>query len=73
MFSLTFFYWSAIKREVLEIFNMNKKNVIAGFLFLNPPPIYQLFKFLAKWSRDISLDLLTQNAKDDDFSMCAKF
>ena len=30
-------------------------------------------KFLAKWSRDMSLDLLTQNVKDDDFSMCAKF
>ena len=31
------------KREVLEIFNMIKKNVIAGFLFLNPPAICQLF------------------------------
>ena len=42
-----FFYWSAMdghsKREVLEIFNMNKKNAIARFRFLNPPPICQLF------------------------------
>ena len=29
------------KREVLEILNMNKKNVIARFLFLNRPPIGQ--------------------------------
>ena len=36
------------KREVLEIFNISKKNVIAGFLFLNPPPICQ------SWSRGIS-------------------
>ena len=27
------------KPEVLEIFNMNKKNVLARFLFLNWPPI----------------------------------
>ena len=27
------------KRKVLEIFNMNKKNVIARFLILNPLPI----------------------------------
>ena len=36
------------KREVLEIFNMNKKNVIARFLLLNLPPICQLFTILAK-------------------------
>ena len=40
------FYWSAMdghsKSEVLKIFNMNKKNAIARFLFLNPPPICQL-------------------------------
>ena len=45
VFSLITFYWSAIdghsKREVLEIFNMNEKNVIAIFLFLNRPPIGQ--------------------------------
>ena len=39
------FYWNAIdglsKREVLKIFNMNKKNVFARFLFLNRPPIGQ--------------------------------
>ena len=29
------------KREMLEIFNMNKKKVIARFLFLNQPPIGQ--------------------------------
>ena len=29
------------KREVLEIFNLNKKNAIARFLFLNRPPIGQ--------------------------------
>ena len=30
------------KREVLEIFNMNTKNVLAGFLSLNWPPTGQL-------------------------------
>ena len=39
------------KRKVLEIFNINYKNVFSRFLFLNRPP---------KWSRDISRDLLTQ-------------
>ena len=29
------------KREVLEIFSMNKKNVITRFVFLNRPPIAQ--------------------------------
>ena len=29
------------KREMLEIFNMNKEKVIARFLFLNRPPIGQ--------------------------------
>ena len=37
--------WSVMdghsKREMLEIFNMNKKKVIARFLFLNRPPIGQ--------------------------------
>ena len=37
------FSWSAIdghsKPEVLEIFNKNKKNVLALFLVLNWPPI----------------------------------
>ena len=45
MFSLIIFYWSAIdghsKREVLEIFNMNKNNAIDRFLFLNRQPIGQ--------------------------------
>ena len=31
------------KRKVLEIFNMNKKNVISRGLIINPPPIFQLF------------------------------
>ena len=47
MFSLIIFYWSTkdghSKREVLEIFNMNQKNAIARFLFLNRPPISQWF------------------------------
>ena len=45
MFFLIIFPWSAVeshsKREVLVIFNMNKKNVIARFLYLNRPPIGQ--------------------------------
>ena len=36
---------------------MNEKNVIARFLFLNPPP-RQLFKIFSKMVRDISRDLL---------------
>ena len=39
MFSLIIFYSRAIdvysKREVLEIFNLNWKNVIARFIFLS--------------------------------------
>ena len=58
MFSLIIFYRSAMnghsKREVLEIFNLNQKNVISLFLFLNN------LRFLAKWPSDISRDLLTQ-------------
>ena len=57
MFSLIIFYRSAMnghsKREVLEIFNLNQKNVISLFLFLNN------LRFLAKWLSDISHDLLT--------------
>ena len=45
MFSLIIFYWSEMdghsKREVLQIFNMNLKYVVARFLFLNRPPIGQ--------------------------------
>ena len=40
------------KLEVLEIFNMNEKNVIAWFLF---PPGHQFVNYLRlleKWSRD---------------------
>ena len=46
MLFLIIISWSAMdghsKREMLEIFNiMNKKKVIARFLFLNRPPIGQ--------------------------------
>ena len=45
MFSLIIFIWSAMdghsKREVLEIFNMNKKNATGRFLFWNRQPIGQ--------------------------------
>ena len=44
------------KREVLEIFNINKKNVMAGFLFLNPPPICQLFVILSRMVLEIVKD-----------------
>ena len=42
-----FFNWNAMdshsKREVLELLNMNKNNVIAWFFVLNPSSIWQLF------------------------------
>ena len=61
------------KREVLEIFRMNKKNVITRFLFLNHQ-LHNNLRFLVKWSPDISCDLLIlKNVKDDDFFKCAKF
>ena len=45
MFSLVIFYWSEMdshsKRKVLEMFNMNYKNVFSRFLFFNRPPIGQ--------------------------------
>ena len=45
MLFLIIISWSAMdghsQREMLEIFNMNKKKVIAWFLFLNRPPIGQ--------------------------------
>ena len=44
------------KRKVLEIFNMNKKNVISQGLIISPLPIFQLFYILFYISRD----LLTQ-------------
>ena len=47
------------KRKVLEIFNVNYKNVFSRFLFLNHQLVNNL-RFLAKWSRDISGALLTQ-------------
>ena len=45
------------KRQVLEIFNMNEKNVISRFLFLTGRQLGNNLWFLAKWSRDISRDL----------------
>ena len=44
------------KRKVLEILNMNKKNVKSQGLIINPLPIFQLFYILFYISRD----LLTQ-------------
>ena len=45
MLLLIIISWSAMdghsKREMLEILNMNKKNVIARFLSLDRPPIGQ--------------------------------
>ena len=45
MFFLVIFYWRAMdghsKREVLEIFNMDKNNAIGRFLFWNRQPIGQ--------------------------------
>ena len=47
MFFLVIFYWSAMgayghsKREVLEIFNINKNNGIGRLLFWNRQPIGQ--------------------------------
>ena len=67
VFLLIFFNLSAMdnysKRDVLEMFNTNEKNVIAWFLSLNPLPICQLIKIFRekKWSRDISRDLSTQH------------
>ena len=68
------------KRDVLEMFNTNEKNVIAWFLSLNPLPICQLIKIFRgkKWSRDISRDLSTQHLyfmlkKTMSFFMCTKF
>ena len=48
------------KREVLEILNMNEKKFIARFLLLNRNQFENYLRFLAKWSRDVSQDLLTQ-------------
>ena len=45
VFSLITFYWIVMdgysKREVLEIFNVNKRNVIARVLLLKLQPIGQ--------------------------------
>ena len=39
---------------------MNEENNTAWLLFLNPPPVLSILRFLEKWSYDISRDLLTQ-------------
>ena len=65
MLFLIIFYRSAMdgysKREVLERFNMNEKNVITQFLFLNSSPIILILSIIqdykAKWSHDISCDI----------------
>ena len=55
IFTLIGFHWIAMyshfKREVLELINMNEKNVMLAF-FLNSPSICQLLNFLTKRSRD---------------------
>lgn len=52
IFSLVVFYWCVMdtysKREVLELFYMNEKNFIAWFIFINLPPICELFKIFRK-------------------------
>ena len=56
MFTLIFFLeeqWTVIPNVMCQKCLMYKKNVIARFLF-------NYLIFLAKWSRDISRDLLTQ-------------
>ena len=45
------------KREVLEIFNMNKKNVAARFLSLTDTNWSIIYDFSKKKSRDISRDV----------------
>ena len=57
------------KREVLEIFNMNKKNVAARFLSLTDTNWSIIYDFSKKKSRDISRDVL----KGENFFMFAKF
>ena len=62
--------WSLSKRQVLEIFNMNYKNVITRFLFLNQPPIsHQHLTYLLTYQHNI----YTLNVKENEFFMCAKF
>ena len=51
------------KREVLEIFNMNKKNVVARFLSLNRHQIVDNLRLFER--RDV--------LKGDNFFMFAKF
>ena len=51
------------KREVLEIFNMNKKNVVARFLSLNRHQMVDNLRLFER--RDV--------LKGDNFFMLAKF
>ena len=64
MFLHSFFIevqWTVIPNVKWKKFiNMNEKMIIIDFLFLNPPPVLSILRFLEKWSYDISRDLLTQ-------------
>ena len=57
---------------------MNEKNAMAWFLFLNPPPICQLFRTFRKmvtWhvTWPINTLFILWNVKNDGFFMCAKY
>ena len=56
---------------------MNEKNVIAWFLFLNPPPISHLCKIFSKmvaWHITWLFNtIFILNVKDDEFFTCGKF
>ena len=65
------------KREVLEIFNMNKKDGIARFIISNRPPTRQWFTIFRKmmtWYITWLINTLFMlwNVKGDEFYMCAK-
>ena len=65
MLFLIIISWSAMdghsKREMLEIFNMNKKKVIARFLFKKTGHLLvNNLRLFVKWSCDISRDWLAQ-------------
>ena len=56
---------------------MNEKNDTAWLLFLNPPPVLSILRFLEKWSYDILRDLLTifllWNVNDNKFFCVSNF
>ena len=47
------------KREVLQILKSMRKMLLLD-LFLKPVQFVNYLRFIAKWSHDISCDLLTQ-------------